>query len=264
MRSVVRVAAISIALGTSLWLVGCGGDSASEDVVRVEATDSSFEMPEHIVGGLVTMEFVNAGEHVHEWALGRLKEGRTEEDLRKELNTGGLTSVESIENIGGVPAMTPGATLLLARRLEAGRYAFYCSMPASKRLAYFQLGMVRGFEVAGTSDAEPPTVDGTITVREDSIQVPAIEAGTRTLALENAADGVRELKLLSLRPGQKPADLGAWFDNRFAGEPPADLLGVLGKLAPGETAYATIDFEAGRTYHLFDGPSRVAARFEVE
>ena len=152
--------------------------------------------------------------------------------------------------------MTPGASLLLTRELEPGQYAFYCSMPASKRLAYFQLGMVRGFEVAGTSDAEPPDVDGTITVREDSIQVPAIEAGTRTFELENTADGVRELKLLSLRPGQKPADLEAWFANRFVGEPPADMLGVLGKLAPGESAYATITFESGRTYHLFDGPSR--------
>ena len=264
MRSALRVAAISLALGASIWLAACGGDSASDDVVRVEATDSAFEMPEHIVGGLVTMEFVNAGEYVHEWALGRLREGRSVDDLRAELTSGGIANLESIEDVGGVPAMTPGATLLLTRELEPGRYAFYCSMPASRRLAFFQLGMVRGFEAAGTSDAGPPDVDGTITMRDDSIEVPAIGAGTRTLELENAADGVRELKLLSLRPGRKPADLAPWFGDRFAGEPPADLLGVLGKLAPGETAYATIDFEAGRTYHLFDGPSRVAARFEVE
>jgi hypothetical protein len=263
-RLLLRAAAISLACGASLWLAGCGGDSGSEDVVRVEATDSSFEMPEHIVGGLVTMEFVNAGEHVHEWALGRLKEGRSVDDLRVELNTGGPTSVESIEDVGGVPAMTPGATLLLARELEAGRYAFLCTMPASPRLAYFQLGMVRGFEVSGTSDAGPPEVDGTITVQKDSIQVPAIEAGTRTFELENAAGDDRELKLLSLRPGRKPAQPEAWFAKRFVGEPPADMLGVLAKLAPGESAYATITFESGRTYHLFDGPSRTAARFEVE
>jgi hypothetical protein len=259
-----RAASISIVLGLSLWMAGCGGDSAQTDVVRVEATDSTFEMPEHIEGGLVTMEFVNAGEHVHEWALGRLREGRTLEDLRAELATGDILNLESIEDVGGVPAMTPGATLRLARELGPGQYAFFCSMPASPRLAYFQLGMVRGFEVAGTSDAGPPKVDGTITVRGDSIEVPAIEAGSPTLALENAAGGVRELKLLSLRPGKKPADLEAWFGDRFVGEPPADMLGVLGKLEPGETAYATIAFEAGRTYHLFDGPSRVAARFEVE
>jgi hypothetical protein len=262
-RILLRAAAISLACGASLWLAGCGGDSGSDDVVRVEATDSSFEMPEHVVGGLVTMEFVNAGEHVHEWALGRLKEGRSAEDLRTELTTGGIANVESIEDVGGVPAMTPGASLLLARQLEPGQYAFFCTMPASPRLAYFQLGMVRGFEVAGTSEAEPPTVDGTITMRSESIEVPAIEAGTPTLRLENKADEEREFKLLSLEPGKRAPDLEAWFANRFAGEPPADLLGVLGKLAPGETAYATLAFESGRTYHLFDQSHAVTARFDV-
>jgi hypothetical protein len=261
---VLRATAISIALGSSLLLVGCGGDSASEDVVRVEATDSAYEMPDQIEGGLSTMEFVNAGEHVHEWALGRLKEGRLAADLRAELVTSGIESLESIEDVGGVPAMTPGATLRLTRELEPGRYAFFCSMPASRRLAYFQVGMVRGFEVAGTSDAQPPDVDGAITVREESIEVPAIEAGTRTLKLENTANDVRELKLLSLDPGQRPADLEAWFGRRFAGDAPADMLGVLGKLGPGETAYATVDFEAGRTYHLFDQPHGVSARVEVD
>lgn len=262
-RHVLRATAISIALGFSLLPVGCGGDSASEDVVRVEATDSAYEMPDQIEGGLATMEFVNAGEHVHEWALGRLNEGRLVAHLRAELTTNGIESLDSIEDVGGVPAMTPGATLRLTRDLEPGRYAFFCSMPASSRLAYFQVGMVRGFEVAGTSDSQPPDVDGTITVREESIEVPAIEAGTRTLKLENTANDVRELKLLSLVPGKRAADLEAWFGNRFAGEPPADMLGVLGKLAAGETVYATVEFESGRTYHLFDQPHRVSTRFDV-
>ena len=159
--------------------------------------------------------------------------------------------------------MTPGASLLLAREFDPGQYAFYCSMPASPRLAYFQLGMVRGFEVAGTSDVEPPDVDGTITARDTAIKVPVIEPGTHTLKLENKADDVRELKLLSLEPAKQSPDLEAWFANRFAGEPPADLLGVLGKLVPGETAYATLAFESGRTYHLFDQSHGVTARFDV-
>jgi hypothetical protein len=260
-RSVLGAASISIVLGLSLGGAGCGGDSAQADVVRVEATDSAFEMPEHIEGGLVTMEFVNAGEHVHEWALGRLKKDRSVDDFRAELTTGGIASVESIEDVGGVPAMTPGATLLLARELVPGRYAFYCSMPASPRLAFFQLGMVRGFEVAGMSDAAPPDVDGTITAHARRFDVPELAPGTHTLRLENAAGDPREFKLLSLKPGQTAQELELWFDGRFRGDPPADLLGVLGKLQPGETAYATITIEEGRTYHLVDQPHLVSARF---
>jgi hypothetical protein len=261
---VLRAAAISTALGLSLWLVaGCGGDSG-DDVVRVEATESSYEMPEQIEGGLTTMEFVNAGDQVHEWALVRLKPGRSEADLRTELLTGTTGDFDSADDVGGVPAMTPGATLRLTRELEAGQYVFYCTMPASDERAHFQSGMIRGFEVAGASDAEPPDVGGTITVRDTSIDVPAIAAGTQTLRLVNAADDVRELKLLSLKPGKRPADLERWFDDRFRGDPPADIVGVIGKLAPGETAYATIAFESGRTYHLFDGPHEVAVRFQVD
>ena len=254
---------MSVALGALLGApVGCGGGSES-DPVRVEATEYAYEMPDQIEGGLVTMEFVNAGEQVHEWALGRLKEGRSEADLRTELLTGKIASLESVDDVGGVPAMTPGATLGLARELEPGQYVFFCSMPAPNGYADFQLGMIRGFEVAGTSAAEPPEVGGTITVRDTAIDVPALETGTHTLRLVNEADDVRELKLLSLKPGKQPRDLESWFDDRLRGDPPADILGVLGRLAPGATAYATISFETGRRYHLFDGPHRVAARFQV-
>jgi hypothetical protein len=201
---------------------------------------------------------------VHEWALGRLKPGRTEAEFRSELLAGKVQNLESIEDVGGVPAMTPGATVTLTRELRPGRYVFFSTMPAPTGQADFQLGMIRGFEVEGASDVEPPDVDGTITARKAGFDVPALTAGTHTLRLENGADDSREFKLLSLKPGKRPNDLEQWFKNRFRGDPPADLLGILGRLAPGDEAYVTITLEAGRRYNLFDGPHRVAARFRVD
>ena len=79
----------------------------------------------------------------------------------------------------------------------------------------------------------------------------------------NAASDAREFKLLSLKPGQRPADLERWFGDRLRGDPPADLIGIVDALPPGGEAYATVTLEAGRSYNLFDGPHEVAARFRV-
>ena len=243
-------------------LAGCGGSSQT-GAVRVEATEYAYEMPDRVEGGLVTMEFVNTGDQVHEWALGRLKAGHSEAELRQELLAGDIQSPSSIEDSGGVPATTPGGSLTLTRRLRPGRYVFYCTMPGPKGYADFQVGMIRAFDVEGESNAEPPDVDGTITAREDGFVVPSLAPGTHTFRLENAASSPREFKLLSLRPGQRSADLERWFGNRFRGDPPADLLGIVDALPPGGEAYATITLDAGRRYNLFDGPHEVAARFQV-
>jgi len=243
-------------------LAGCGGGSDS-DAVQVEATEYAYEMPDRIEGGLVTMEFTNSGDEVHEWAFGRLEPGGSEAEFRRELLAGNVQRLGSIDEVAGVFAMTPGATLTLARELEPGRYVIYCSMPAPRH-AHFQFGMIRGFGVEGVSDAGPPDVDGTITAREDAIVVPALGPGTHTLRFENAADDPREFKLLSLKPGQGVQELERWFEDRLRGDPPADLLGGIGQLLPGEIAYVTLTFEAGRRYHLFDGVHRVAVRFDVE
>ncbi len=244
-------------------LVGCGGGSG-DGPVRVEASEYGYELPERLDGGLVTMELANTGEQVHEWILGRLGEGSSEAEVRAELLSGRVRRLRTAEAIAGVPAMTPGAELALTRRLEPGRYVLYCTMPAPTEKAHFQLGMIRFFDVEGVSDEEPPEVDGTITARADGFSVPAVSAGTHTLAIENAATEPRELKLLSLRPGMVARDLERWFANRFRGEPPADLLGILGRLEPGETAYVRMTFESGRRYHLFDDPNQLAARFDVD
>jgi hypothetical protein len=261
---VLRAAARSAWICVLLWAsAGCGGGSDG-DVVQVEGEEYAYQMPDRVDGGFVTMEFSNSGDEVHEWALGRLKPGRSEADLRRDLFAGNVQNPGSIDDVAGVPAMTPGASLTIARELEPGQYVFFCSMPAPNGQAHFQLGMIRSFVIEGATDAKPPDVDGTITAREASFEMPTLEPGTHTLQLENAADDPREFKLLSLKPGERPRDLERWFEERFRGDPPADLLGVVGTIPPGSTAYATIAFEAGRTYHLFDGPHRVAARFQIE
>jgi hypothetical protein len=159
--------------------------------------------------------------------------------------------------------MTPGSSLTLTRQLEPGRYVFYSTMPAPNGYADFQLGMIHGFDVSGTSGATTPDVDGSIVARATSFDVPKLGPGTHTLRLENAASDVREFKLLSLKPGKQPADLERWLADRLQGDAPADLLGILGMLAPGSEAYATVTLQAGRAYDLFDGPHKIAAQFRV-
>ena len=244
-----------------LALPGCGGGD-DEQTVTVEGQDYSYNMPDQVEGGVVTMDFVNQGAVPHEFALGRLDEGKTLADLDKALKSGGEPPSWA-HDIAGVPAMTPGEEISITRDLKPGTYAFVCFIPAGKGKTHYDLGMKKQFSVSGDTGEEPPEPDGVITAREDSFDVPQVEAGSQTLELRNAASGPREFNLLTFEPGKTVADARKWFQSGFSGTPPVQLLGAMQSIPPGTSVFLTADFESGKTYYVSDQENGIRQRFTV-
>ena len=259
------VAAVMITAAVS-GLSACGGpddDPSARKVaaaVPVVAGEYAIAMPDRIKGGVVTMNFRNSGKEPHEFALGRLKRGKTLADLKRAMASGN-EHPRWIRGIAGVPAMTPGARLSITRRLRPGTYAFLCFIPAATGQSHFELGMAKQFTAAGDSGRTPPRADGVITAHDQRMDVPRVSAGRQTLKLRNAASSPREFELMTFRQGRTMRDAEKWFRSGFKGQAPLELLGAMQTIPAGTAAFLTTTFERGATYVVSDPDHELEAQF---
>jgi hypothetical protein len=254
-------------LSTLLFISACGGDDGGgtkNNLVSLKGTEYAFALPDKIEGGVVTMKVSNIGKEFHEYALGRLKEGKTFADLKKELFSG--KEPRSADDIAGVPTLSPGKDVAITRRLEPGNYVFLCFIPTAKGVPHAKLGMIKPFAVTGTSTADLPKPDATVTAREKTMEVPALGTGEQTLELRNSASKPREFELLSLKPGKTLKDVEAMFQGDRPPSPkdaPATFLGAMQSIPPRNSVFLDVKLEAGTTYLFLDAESRLVKEFTV-
>jgi len=87
----------------------------------------------------------------------------------------------------GVPTLSQGEEVTIARELEPGTYALLCFVPAPDGRPHIAHGMVRTFDVGEGVAAELPDADAVISATDDSFEIPELEAGEQTLELRNDA-----------------------------------------------------------------------------
>jgi hypothetical protein len=117
-----RVACAAVAVVGTLLFASCGGGDGekSSSPVTVKGFEYGYEMPAEVKGGLTTMTFENSGGQVHEWALGKLAPGVTEQQVKDFLNSpkGGSSESSLFTDVGGVPIMSPDTKIGLTRSLS--------------------------------------------------------------------------------------------------------------------------------------------------
>lgn len=254
---------------------GGGGDAApsdaagtpepQENIVEVGLTEFAFGMPpEPITGGNVTFEFTNRGEDHHEIGFLRVPDGTTVDDVTRAFEGGGPP--EGFEDMAGIPVLSPGYSIAMARDLEPGTFGFICMLPVAGEKGYTPhaaRGMVSLFEVEGTSEAPPPASEYTVTVTEDAFEVPEIAAGDHWVELVNEGTKTHEFALFSPNEGTAPKDIDRWFGGGQTGPAPAVFPGGLQAIPEGESIVLRITFEAGRTYLFQDFENQIETEFEV-
>jgi hypothetical protein len=260
-----RTSLTCLLLPALLLVPGCGGGGGGEksNAFSVKGTEYAFLAPDRVKGGVLTMRVSNVGKEFHQYALGRLKPGKTFNDLKKELDSG--NEPQSTDDVAGVPLLSPGKEISITRRLPAGRYVFICFFPSPKGVPHYKLGMIKPFEIAGTSDAKLPKPAATVTAGEKAMEVPPLKAGQQTLELKNAASKPREFTLVSVKPGKTVKDVEAMF----AGEPPtpskapATFLGAMQSIPAGSSVFLDVKLEAGRKYVFVDAENNLMKEFSV-
>lgn len=245
---------IPLAASLAVAVAGCGGsDEAAPPIVEVRGDEYAYVLPQSIEGGAVTMRFTNTGEELHEYALGKLTRPDAVDDLREAIakqDSGRFG--ELVDDVGGVPTLSPGEEVSITRELEPGTYVLLCFVPSPDGTPHVAKGMLRTFDVKGDSGAELPEADAAIVARNDSFEIPELPAGEQTLELRNDSSEPREFYLYSPEPGVTLKQVEAWGEGGFKGEPLAVLLGAMQSIPPGASVYLTVDLEAGRRYVFFD------------
>ena len=262
-----RLVAGLSALVVALPLAGCGGEGdEGAQPVDVQGDEYAFVMPDEAEGGVVRFDVSNTGEELHEYALGRLDEGKTLDDVKAALASGEEDPPEWFVDVGGVPLLSPGEELGLTRELEAGTYVFLCFIPTPQGVPHVELGMLKSFELTGDSGATLPDPDAVIVANDAGYDIPEISAGEQTIELRNADDREREFFLVALEPGTEIEDLDRFFEEGEKGPPPAQFHGAMQTIPAGTSVFIDIDLKEGVEYTLNDasGDQPVVATFTPE
>jgi uncharacterized cupredoxin-like copper-binding protein len=261
-----RVAAGFATTAAAVTVAGCGSDEAAQ-AVDVQGDEYAFVMPDEAEAGVVRFDVSNTGEELHEFALGRLAEGKTLDDVKAALASGQEDAPDWFEDVGGVPLLSPGEELGLTRQLEAGTYVFLCFIPSPKGVPHVELGMLKAFELKGDSGAKLPEPDAVIVANDAGYEIPTLSSGEQTIELRNADDREREFFLVALEPGTELDDLDRFFEQgEGKGTPPAQFHGAMQTIPAGTSVFIDIDLEAGVEYTLTDntGDRPAVATFTPE
>lgn len=102
-------------------------DNCGFERVAVSAVDYAFEgVPETLPAGIVTFDFSNEGEEVHEMLMVRYKDASTTiEDLMKLSDKEAQAKIDFL----GASFGPPGATDTESKELTPGKYALVCFVP---------------------------------------------------------------------------------------------------------------------------------------
>jgi uncharacterized cupredoxin-like copper-binding protein len=251
-------------------LAACAGDNAAKGadstaaaaaavpaapvVYTITAKDFSFDAPDTITAGMVTLKLVNQGPELHHVQLLRLSDGKTAADLSEGLKHMKPTDAPPpwVHDVAGPNAPVPGAESSITEQLEPGTYAIVCFIPGADKVPHAMKGMVRALTVlpASGAAAPAPTADVTVTLTDYAWEItPAITAGKHILRLENKAAQSHEMFIAQLEPGKKAADLATWVEN-MKGPPPGKPMGGISGMAAGDVVYLPVDLAPGE-YGIF-------------
>jgi uncharacterized cupredoxin-like copper-binding protein len=222
-----------------LALAACGSSSKSSDAktttttaaapkarpkVTITAHDFGFDLPAQIPAGYVDITLTNKGKEQHQVELVKLgsmsfaqfKTAADKTDI-------GAAKPDTIF-VGGPNGAEPGSSTTATVKLDPGKYAITCFIPAnSDGKPHAAHGMIGEVTVATTaaSTEVAPTADSTIVLGDFSFTVPKGFTGKGTLDISNQGNQVHEMILVKLAPGKTLADAKKFFLTPPGTPPPA-------------------------------------------
>lgn len=116
--------------------------------LSVQLKDFTFDLPESLPNGHVTIQVTNEGPEPHEFNIMRLADGKTAGDVMQFLS-GEVSGPPPFIPVGGMNGLDVGATGYAELNLLPGKYVAICNIPspAAEGKPHFMLGMIKEFTV---------------------------------------------------------------------------------------------------------------------
>lgn len=224
--------------------------SVEPTIVTVVARDYSYDAPDTITAGIVSLRLLNKGPEMHHIQLLRFKDGKTYADF-----AAGMKDMKPdaplppwAELVVGPNAPTDTTNgQVVTQELVPGSYALLCVIPSPDLVPHFAKGMVRPLTVIPATGpaATVPAADIRVTMSDYAWDVqPVITAGKHMVRLENTAEQAHEMLIVKLAPGKTAMEFVNWAE-KMQGPPPAMPMGGSTAMAKGGVAYLPIDLAPG-------------------
>ncbi len=213
-------------------------------VVDVNALDFSYQAPDTIPGGWVTIRIHNKRQELHHGQIFRLDQGKTMADVA---TLAAPAPPAWMVPMGGPSAPAPGGALETTVNLAPGNYVIVCEIPSPDGKLHSMKGMMKAFTVvASTTTASPPAADITVTLSDFTFAIAGeLTAGRHTFRVETVAGQPHEFILARLAPGKKAEDFLAWVE-KMNGPPPIEgIAGGTTAIAAGEVNVFQADLAPG-------------------
>lgn len=135
--------------------------------LTVHLKDFSFDLPDTLPGGPMTVQVINDGPEAHEFNIVRLANGKTAGDVMQFLD-GEVSGPPPFTSIGGMNGLDVGSIGYAELNLLPGTYVAICNIPspAAGGKPHFMLGMIKQFTVGDPSTSNFPF--GTFVKSSDS------------------------------------------------------------------------------------------------
>jgi uncharacterized cupredoxin-like copper-binding protein len=236
---------------------GAGNAAAPVDnAVTITMPGMSYEVSGTLRPGVGSITLVNTDDVAHMMAFAHLKDGVTLDQAKDALGQSEDASAallaESPETSYGTPDLLgPGESeTVTALDLKAGHYLLVCFLTAADGMPHWQMGMVGELVVKGDPATEKPADDGTITVDDSAIALPDGFTGRGTYLVTNAGQQGHNFSMARLDDGTSLVQYAGHVGQAMGTGGVIDggggtLVGGIDALAPGQSAYLTLDLKPG-------------------
>jgi hypothetical protein len=127
--------------------------AAPAHTLVVTAYEFTFQAPDSLPAGAVTVRLVNRGRKPHQVVIARLDDTSSLDRVMRSL-TADKARTGGVRWVGGVESAIPGESSEAILPLTSGRYVLLCSYDGDNGLAHMSLGMIRSLVV---TPGEPVT-----------------------------------------------------------------------------------------------------------
>lgn len=211
-----RARGMILAVAVGLALAGCSSSSKSgtppapttpkaRPKIAIVAHDYSFTAPATIPSGYVDVSIENKGKEDHQVQFVKLGSMSLDAFKAAAIKTDIGAVQKSTVFVGGPNVASAGKTTTATVKLDPGKYALVCFIPAnSDGKPHAAHGMITSVDVARTADSDntPPAAASTITLGDFSFTLPAGFTGQGVVDISNQGSEVHEMGIFKLKPGK--------------------------------------------------------------
>jgi uncharacterized cupredoxin-like copper-binding protein len=246
-----RITASSVIAAVLAGIPGAIYGSASAAPARtlvITAYEYSFQAPDSVPAGVVTVRFIDRGRKAHQLAMARLDDTSSLDRVMRSLiadkvRTGGLRWV------GGVESAIPGESSETTLPLASGRYVIICAYDGDNGHAHMSLGMIRSLLVtpgAQVTTRSLPATPTTIELSDYHIAFSSpLHSGKQLVRVVNVGKQRHHLVIGRIVGNATTDEIMKW-DGKSQPAPLEDMSGGAAAMDPGQASVIKMDLTPGR------------------